>query len=377
MHSSIRLFSLSLVIAGLTACGGSGGDSKPKPTSSAAPSSAAPVSSALPTSSAAPASSTAPASSAAPTSSTAPASSAAPASSSLPPSSAVASSSATSSSLSSEQAAAAVSYPAYTIATLENCGLNISQADNTFAVFGDYDPAAQNQSLSALNITSWNHTANGSTTEWVNLKHPAATYNLGAAAHSNSSCNDVDTLDVVLVKKIADWDRQHANGFERNILDEGYTFGAIDNLIVDVKINSAKTSVPSIESLKATYAAYVSAATVEALDEGKVNIDITLHDGANLHAKVIVQLDQETYADQWVRVTIPMEKFSFYEEINYNRTPKTLADLSNVVIKRMLVVGETKKGTVLRGNINPWSASVPETFKEMDLSFKKFEFELQ
>ena len=68
---------------------------------------------------------------------------------------------------------------------------------------------------------------------------------------------------------------------------------------------------------------------------------------------------------------------SFYQEINYNRTTKTLADLSNVVIQRMLIVGETKKGAVLRGDINPWTTSVPETFKEMDLSFKKIELQLK
>ena len=182
---------------------------------------------------------------------------------------------------------------------------------------------------------------------------------------------------MVLVKKIADWDRQHSNGFERNILAHGYKFGDIENLVVDIKINSTNTSIPSVASLKTIYASYVSAATIDALDEGKVNLDITLHDGANLFGKIIVQLDQETLKDQWVRVTVPMNKVSFYQEINYNRTTKTLADLSNVVIQRMLIVGETKKGAVLRGDINPWTTSVPETFKEMDLSFKKIELQLK
>jgi len=349
MYSPSKLLSLAVLAAGLSACGGgSDGGKKPTPTTSSSPGSSS-TSSVIATSAAV---------------------------SSGPVSSALASSSASSVG-EGELAQAAVDYSTYSVAELDNCGMNISAADKTFALFADYDNAAQNQSLTALKFSGWNHTTNGNTAEWANLKHTPATYNFTATTQANESCNGVDTLDVVLVKKIADWDRQHANGFEREILAHGYTFGSIENLVVDVKINSAKTSVPSVDSLKTIYANYVSAGTVEALDEGKVNVDITLHDGANLHAKAIVQLDQTTYADRWVRVTIPMNKFSFYEEINYNRTAKTQADLNSVVIKRMLVVGETKKGTVLRGNINPWTSNVPETFKEMDLSFKKFEFQLK
>lgn len=260
---------------------------------------------------------------------------------------------------------------------IDNCGVGISAANKTFAVFADYDSGVQNQSLSSLNFSGWNHATNGSSTEWTNLKLAGSNYNFNSNAKVNSSCNSVDTLDMLLVKKIADWDHQHSNGFERSILAYGYKFGDIENLVFDVKINSAKTSIPSVASIKTTYASYVNAATVDALEDGKVNIGITLGDSTNLNGAIIFQLDQTALSDQWVRVTIPMNKLSFYQEINYNRTPKTLADLSNVVIKRLLVVGETKSGAVLRGNINPWSTSVPETFKEMDLSFKKIELQLK
>jgi hypothetical protein len=79
-------------------------------------------------------------------------------------------------------------------------------------------------------------------------------------------------------------------------------------------------------------------------------------------------------------VTVPVDKINFYEQIGYNTpTPKTLAQMSSVVIKRMLVVGEVKNGSVLRAPIGEakWSSSVPESFKEMDLSFKKFELQLK
>lgn len=367
MQSLIKTCALPVVLLSLTACGGGGGKSSPSPApSSVAASSVAPSST--------------PASSVTPSST--PASSVAP--SSVPASSLAASSIAPASSADSSSAAAgnestqtAATYPNYSVAAIDNCGVSISAANKTFAIFADYDSGVQNQSLSSLNFSGWNHATNGSTTEWENLKLAGSNYNFSTNAKVNSSCNNVDTLDMLLVKKIADWDHQHANGFERNILAYGYKFGDITNLVFDVKINSAKTSIPGVATLKTTYASYVNAATVDTLEDGKVNIGITLHDGNNLNAAIIFQLDQTQLSDQWVRVTIPVEKLTFYQEINYNRTTKTLADLSNVVIKRLLVVGETKSGAVLRGNINPWSTSVPETFKEMDVSFKKIEFQLK
>ena len=198
----------------------------------------------------------------------------------------------------------------------------------------------------------------------------------------NSSCNGVDTLNMILVKKIADWDRQHSNGFEKNILASGYKFGDIENLVIDVKINSAKTFIPDVASLKTIYASYISSASViDTFEEGKVNIGITLQDNSNsttsLNAAVNIQLDQTTLMDKWVRVVIPMKDMKFYSETNYTPTAKTLADLSNVVIKRALFVAETKTNEVLRNKVTTWNTATPETFKEMDLSFKKIEFQLK
>lgn len=362
MQSLMKTFTLSLMFAGLTACGGGGGGGSSKPDSNPIPSS----SKSSEASSSAPASSTP--SSSAPASST-PASSMAPSSSS-----------ASSLAEGSEMTQAATNVNGYAIAKIDNCGVNVSAANKTFAIFADYDGGIQNQSLSSLSFSGWNHATNGVSAEWVNLKNSGSTYNFSTNAKTNDSCSNVDTINMVLLKKIADWDHQHANGFERNILSYGYKFGDIDKLVFDVKVNSAKTSIPSVDSMKATYASYVNGSEVDAIEDGKVNVGITLHDGNNLNAAIIFQLDQTSLSDQWVRVTIPMSQLQFYQEINYVRTTKTQADLSNVVIKRMLVVAETKTGAVLRGPINnagKWSSSVPETFKEMDLSFKKIEFQLK
>ncbi len=349
MQFLTKTCALPLLALSLAACGGGGGGGS-KPAASPTPSSIA-------------------ASSVAPSST--------PASSVAPSSSSIASSSSSSAMEGSETTQTATSFNGYSIAKIDNCGVGISAAAKTFAVFADYDGGEQNQSLSSLSFSGWNHATNGSSTEWTMLKNSGTTYNFNTNAKVNDSCNGVDSINVVLLKKIADWDHQHSNGFERNILAHGYKFGDIENLVFDIKINSAKTSIPSLETLKTTYASYVNAATVDALEDGKVNIGITLADGTNLNGAIIFQLDQTALSDQWVRVTIPMSKLSYYQEVNYVRTNKTQADLSSVVIRRMLVVAETKSGAVLRGNITPWSSSVPETFKEMDLSFKKIELQLK
>lgn len=268
-------------------------------------------------------------------------------------------------------------YKDYSVADIIDCGQGMVSDGKIFSLFNDYDGKVQDQNLSSLNFSGWNHTTNGSATEWTNLKLAGSNYNFSNNAKANSSCNNVSTLDIVLLKKIADWNHQHSNGFECNILAQGYKFGDIKSLVFDLKINTAKTRIPTVESIKKTYANYVNGSIVDAMDDGKVNIGITLGDNTNLNASIIFQLDQVTLGDKWVRVTIPMDKLSYYQEINYKQTAKTQADLSNVVINRMLIVGETKSGAVLRRNISPWDANIPEIFKEMDVSFKKIELQLK
>ena len=270
-------------------------------------------------------------------------------------------------------------YTDYTVSIIDSCGLNIAPDLKTFSLFADYDGKLQNQNLSSLNFSGWNHTLNGSDVEWKNLKLSTNNYNFNfnSNANINNSCNNVATLDMVLVKKISDWNRQHANGFECNILAQNYKFGKIKNLVFDLKINSAKTNIPSLERLKSIYGSYVNDIIVDSLDDGKVNIGITIGDNTNLNGSIIIQLDQIKLSEKWVRVIIPINKLTFYQEINYKRTSKTLEDLSNLVINRILIVAETKSGSVLRSNIKEWNSNVPETFKEMDLSFKKIEFQLK
>lgn len=354
MQSLIKTCALPIMILSLTACGGGGGGGGSPTPSSAAASSLAPSSTA--------ASSEAPSSTAA--SSVAPISS-----------------SASSVTAGNESTQSAVNYTGYSVAKIDNCGSGVLPPENTYKIFSDYDAGIQNQTL--LNFSGWNHSnnENKNRAEWAKLNiSNHATYDFATSAKVDSSCNGSDAINMVLLKKIADWDFQHSNGFEKTITADGIEFGDIENLVVDLKINSARTSLPSVETLKTTYASYVSGDVIDTLESGKVNIGIVIYDGKAstvLSASRIIELDQATFADQWIRVTVPMKDLKLCSTTNYSCTNKTLADLNNKIVAGIQFVGETKTGEVLRNKITSWNTSTPETFKEMDISIKKIEFQLK
>ena len=272
----------------------------------------------------------------------------------------------------SESVTLKANYAPFSLYAINNCGVNISSPNKGLNLIGDYNTSTQNEIFP--NLTGWNHATNGSTTEWKNLSRTGSTYDFTNKGKSDASCNHVDTLTMILVKKYADWDHQHANGFESHFTSAGATFGQVDTLVMDLKVNAARTLIPTLSLLKTTYSSYTSEATISNVDNAKVNIGITLYDGTSLKADAIIELDQQLLADQWLRVELKMRDMHFYSEVNYVRTEKTFDDIKSAVINGLLVVGETKTGSVLRGNMASWSSAVPETFKEMDISVKKIEF---
>lgn len=282
---------------------------------------------------------------------------------------------------SNETLGTVVTQKGYSFAPLNNCGDVNGTPDNTLTVFADYNHNAQNQNPAAQGISSWNHTTNGEA-PWSRLSNSGSHYALQSAA--NASCNDVDTLNMVLVKKIADWDRQHANGFDRELKNSATTFANATHLVLDLQVNTAGTKIPTAAALKTAYGALLgSTSVIDALDAGKVNIGITLQGksegGRVWNAAIIIEVDQATYGDQWLRFSIPMNAFQYYSTLEYNNTPSNQGAFADMLIEKITLVGETANGAVLRGNISSWNVNTPpvEHFKEMDISFKKIAFELK
>jgi hypothetical protein len=266
-------------------------------------------------------------------------------------------------------------YAAYSVSLINNCGKHITTTPKRYPLYKNYDADLQNQTI--LNMTGWNHATNGNTTEWTALKLSAMEYNSPTIAKANNSCNHIDTLDMILLKKHADWNHQHSNGIEFHIPAQTIHFEQVESIVIDLKINSAKTMLPSMSSLENIYSPFVPVGVLRELDSNLVNIGFTFSDDTTLKASTIIELDQNLLFDRWIRVAVNMNKLAFYSEVNYVRTPKLPTDLSVAQIRSVLVVAETRTGLVLRSHMKTWSNSVPETFKEMDLSFKKIEFILK
>jgi hypothetical protein len=276
---------------------------------------------------------------------------------------------------STENATPLKNHPAYSVFALNHCGENISAEPKTYRLFADYEVDLQNQVIP--NLTGWNHTSNGNTDEWKSLSLNAAEYNNPNKGNANESCNDIDTLDMILLKKYADWNHQHSNGFEFHIPAQTIYFEQIKSIVIDLKIHSAKTILPSMPSLENTYSPYVPAGILKELDSSLVNIGFTFSDDTTLKASTIIELDQNLLFDRWIRVKINMRDLRFYSEINYVETKKTFLDLHKSNIRSVLVEAETRAGGVLRNHIDSWNPTTPETFKEINLSFKKIEFMLK
>lgn len=290
----------------------------------------------------------------------------------------------------------AVSNTTHTISLINDCGKGVTAPTNGYKFVGDYDTAQSNQAFTDGSWTwnTWTHTTNGVSAEWANTKFAStpSAYSIPTNGKTNSSCNNVDTLDVVLIKKYANWDHQHANGFEpTNLQGKNINFGKIASIVIDLKVNSARTSIPTQASLVKTYntdasgkAYYTAESNITAVDKNKINIGFTIADNGSstvLSASDIIEINQTTFQDQWIRVVIDMSKIKYCSTTNYYCTPKNAADLANTVINKMTVVAEQSSGGVLRGNMPSvtdaqWNSFtfVPEYFKELDVSIKKLEF---
>jgi hypothetical protein len=151
----------------------------------------------------------------------------------------------------------------------------------------------------------------------------------------------------------------------------------MEALVLDIRIDSRNTHIPSPLQLKKTYANNAPLSAIDELDAGKVNLGITLNGEDNLLASAIVEVDQQTLSDQWLRITIPVKTMTFYQEVNYQRTHKEYVDLADHLITTLLIVSETHSGSVLRKRIEMWNSSIPESFKETGIAFRKIEFRLK
>lgn len=192
---------------------------------------------------------------------------------------------------------------------------------------------------------------------------------------ADPTCQDGKTLAVVLAKKVYDWDRQHANGMEAVISSDGLTFGDIEDIVLVLRFDPERSHLPTTEELVDTYGDIVDPAAIAALDDGSINLELTLYgtgataDAPFMNAGTIVSIDPAQAASGWVRVQVPRSALTFYTEENYVRTEVGADEWPDLTVAGLRINPETTSGNVLRHTLGDAfdGQAKPETFKEMAL----------
>lgn len=274
--------------------------------------------------------------------------------------------------------------PTYTITTIDNCGVDEGMSGVNSSVFFD-------QSTNA--ISGWSHVADEHPyNDVLALNYDNALYQVPGVTTADSTCNNLDTQNVILLKKYANWDKQHSNGIEIAI-PGNYAFEDVDSISFEMKLNVDSSVIKTNDELKAIYGDLLTDAQYEQLDQGKAAFAISIIDpsgGTNIQAERYIEIDPAVYGDQWVRVTIPFAKMDIFTGEAWEKFPATDTQATDTQAARIQINPETlgadvepkAYGNVIRNfidetwdtsNITDPTVAPNETFKELSISIKKLE----
>lgn len=196
-------------------------------------------------------------------------------------------------------------------------------------------------------------------------------------------CERDAVQNAVLVVKLSDWTRQHSNGFEA-IVDSQHdiAFGDVSHIMMDIRVNSQNTHILSVSDLRDVYGSYLTPTQLSELDHGKATLAISLfEEGAidqtteSFNLEYLFKIDQNEYADKWVRVVISLEEFRAYTEKNHQSFVQKLDEFQKNRVKGFRLTAETSNGKQLRNLLkDKWSSKIPERFKEISLSIRQIKF---
>lgn len=229
-------------------------------------------------------------------------------------------------------------------------------------------------------VGGWNH-VNG-VGSFSTVAQPVGAYRISAENwRADESCAGAKTLVTVLAKKTYDWDRQHANGMESSFPTEELTFGEVDSLVLVLRLDPARTHLPSAQDLAAAYGDRLTAQQLAELDSGEINLELTLFgEGATadqpfMNAGAIIAVDPAQAAAEWVRVQVPRADLMFYTEENYVRTEVGSDEWQDLRVQGLRINPETAEGLTVRHFVlDDFDVQAKsELFKEMALTFALIE----
>ena len=235
-------------------------------------------------------------------------------------------------------------------------------------------------------FASWSH-IDVDDKEFSQLKGSNIDYSVSPSTYlDNPRCSGMQTLNVNLVAKLSDWERQHANGLElkatgpylktdTDIESSPLTFGEFDALIIDLSVIRQQTRIKTQQDLVEFYGDLLTPTQLMDLDNGKASLQITLFAaGANnqntrsLNASLIVDIDHKALADQWLRLIIERSEFEYFYEQQYQKSVVNAADVLDVAVAGIRITAETSSGKQLRNVLGEhWNTQIPEAFKDIAL----------
>jgi len=231
-------------------------------------------------------------------------------------------------------------------------------------------------------VGGWNHVNGVGSFENVALE--SREYAISAKNYlEDPSCDGAKTLQVVLAKKTYDWDKQHANGLESQFPGEELTFGQVESIVLELRIDMSRSVLPQAADYEERYGDLLTPEQLAELDGGKVNLELTLFgsgataDQPFMNAGTIIEVDPGQFGDGWIRVKVPREELTFYTEKNYERTPVGEDEHQDLLVKGLRINPETSSGNEVRVYVGDAfdPQGKPELFKEMALSFYVIEVE--
>ena len=256
----------------------------------------------------------------------------------------------------------------YSVKTLSACP-SIAQANNTFTLFDGRTNL----------LKGWNHA--DTRPEYQYLSRPTKTYNVDDNnLKPLAECGGENVFTAVLIKKLGTWERNHSSGIEPNIERANIRFGDVEFVVLEFKINSQQSVLPTVEVFNSTFAFAATPEQLKQTDAQQFNFGITLFEPgfndqstASLNAQTRITLDPNTHADQWLQVELPLAKMHVYLEQNYVPTDVPLADHDDRIIAGLRINPETQSGKVVRHlNGKPWEAGEQvELFKEQSITLRR------
>ncbi|GEA10278.1 hypothetical protein [Alteromonas sp. KUL49] len=232
-----------------------------------------------------------------------------------------------------------------------------------------------------FSLSGWNHISDESiSAEFLGVALPPERYDFSTSNYiADPTCGGEITYRTVLVKKLTDWHHQHANGLEINFAGSPTKVESLASIIIELKIHSAETVIPHTTALNEAYGEYISQEELLALDNGNINLSITLFEqGANdpstlsLNASYLSSLTPSSIMDEWIHIEVPLAALDFYKEQNYSDTPILMEDVSKSEFVGIRLNPESQNGKVLRHFLNgQLPDDIPELFKEYHVSIKR------